>query len=71
MQTLFLTRYSYFGKSDWRSNASNDPELLLDPARLEQRERLFEKDRAAVLARPDRPGLQAGDSILPRDGGDL
>lgn len=43
MQTLFLTRYSYFGKSDWRSNASNDPELLLNPARLEQRERLFEK----------------------------
>ena len=43
MQTFFLTRYSFFGKSDWRSKASNDPELLLNPARLEQRETLFER----------------------------
>lgn len=43
MKPQFLTRYSFFGKSDWRSNASQDPERLLAPSRLEQREALFEK----------------------------
>lgn len=58
MQSLFLTRYSFFGKSDWRSEASNDPDVLLDPARLEQREALFEKIALRSLADQSDPDFK-------------
>ncbi|WP_163847578.1 glycosyltransferase [Pseudooceanicola aestuarii] len=37
MRVAYLTRFHYFGISGWRSDASRDIALLLDPARLEQR----------------------------------
>ena len=43
IQTQFMTRYSFFGTSDWRSNASKDAERLFVPSRLAQRKALFER----------------------------
>lgn len=43
MQSLFLMRYSFFGRSDWRSDASRTADLLFDPARLEKRAVLLEQ----------------------------
>ena len=42
MQIVFVTRYSYVGRSGWRSKASRDPSRLLNPDRLAYRARLFE-----------------------------
>lgn len=39
---LFITRFSFFGKSGWKSNTSEDKELLFKEDRLEQRMYLFE-----------------------------
>lgn len=50
MKLLFLTRFSFFGVSGWRSEASTDLEKLLDPERLENRFNLFEKIAARSLA---------------------
>lgn len=49
MKAMFLMRYSYFGISDWRSNASKDASKLLSDARLEKRFSLFEKLPLAAL----------------------
>ena len=49
MQAMFLMRYSYFGISDWRSNASKDASKLLSDARLKIRFALFEKLPLAAL----------------------
>ncbi|WP_177172598.1 glycosyltransferase [Paracoccus alkenifer] len=38
---VIVTRFSFFGKSGWKSDASRDRELLFQPQRLEQRLRLF------------------------------
>lgn len=50
MQMVFEMRYSYFGQSGWRSDASKDPELLFDPERLKRRAYYFEKIALASLA---------------------
>ena len=42
MQVIIQTRFSYFGQSGWRSDASTQEALLYDDARLEQRFNLFE-----------------------------
>jgi len=46
---LIQTRFSFFGKSGWRSKASADPEKLFNPERLDQRLELFEKIALASL----------------------
>lgn len=51
MQILFLMRYSYFGESGWRSEASRDLDRLLDPQRL--------KTRAEYLSKIALPSLAA------------
>ncbi len=43
MHLLYLMRYSFFGQSGWRSDASRDPEKLFSPDRLEQREYFLRK----------------------------
>ncbi len=43
MLSLFLMRYSFFGRSDWRSDASRAADLLFDSERLEKRARLLEQ----------------------------
>ncbi len=50
MQILYLTRFSFFGQSGWRSPAAADPALLFEPARLKARLRLFERYTLASLA---------------------
>lgn len=49
MQVIIQTRFSYLGKSGWRSDASRDAAKLFDPARLEKRLALFEKITLASL----------------------
>lgn len=43
MHLLYLMRYSFFGQSGWRGEASRDAEKLFDPKRLEQREYFLRK----------------------------
>lgn len=43
MKICFQTRFSYFGRSGWKSAASMDPEQLFAPERLETRFEMFEK----------------------------
>lgn len=43
MHLLYLMRYSYFGQSGWRGEASRDPGKLFDPERLEEREYFLRK----------------------------
>lgn len=43
MHLLYLMRYSYFGQSGWRGEASRDAEKLFDPKRLEEREYFLRK----------------------------
>ena len=43
MRFIFLMRYSFFGKSDWRSAASRDANLLFNEERLRKRFYYFEK----------------------------
>lgn len=49
MQFVFEMRYSYFGRSGWRSQASRDPERLFNQDRLKQRAYFFEKIALASL----------------------
>lgn len=49
LQILFQTRYSFFGKSGWRSAPSRDKAQLFDPGRLARRFSLFEKMALASL----------------------
>lgn len=49
LQMVFQTRYSFFGASGWRSEASREKEILFDPARLAKRLDLFEKMNLASL----------------------
>lgn len=53
MQVVFEMRYSYFGKSGWRSRASKDPNRLFDSERLKKRADLFEKIALASLSSQD------------------
>ena len=39
---LICTRFSFFGRSGWKSEFSADPEMLFEQGRLEQRFWLFE-----------------------------
>lgn len=50
MRAVFLTRFSFFGKSGWRSPVSTDPGDLFDPDRLEARFQMFEKIALASLS---------------------
>ncbi|WP_147106213.1 glycosyltransferase [Tateyamaria sp. syn59] len=50
MQVVFQMRYSYFGKSGWRSRASRDPARLFSEERLKKRAYFFEKIALASLA---------------------
>lgn len=50
MQIVFQTRFSFFGQSGWRSEASRDPGQLFDPARLERRLDLFRRITLPGLA---------------------
>lgn len=43
MIPIVQMRYSYFGESGWRSDASNDKELLFDRRRLDHRFNLLQK----------------------------
>lgn len=43
MKICFQTRFSFFGKSGWKSAASMNPEELFAPERLDKRFELFEK----------------------------
>lgn len=43
MQMIYQMRYSFFGKSGWRSETSNDKAQLLDPERLKKRHYFLEK----------------------------
>ncbi|APX11809.1 glycosyltransferase [Tateyamaria omphalii] len=49
MQVVFQMRYSYFGKSGWRSRASRDPARLFSEERLSKRAYFFEKIALASL----------------------
>lgn len=49
MEVVFETRFSYFGKSGWRSKAAADPALLFHPDRLAHRLALFEQVTLASL----------------------
>ncbi|MGJ8545016.1 MAG: glycosyltransferase [Sulfitobacter sp.] len=50
MQVAFVTRYSYFGFSGWRSASSKEIDALLDPKRLEQRAHYFQNITLPSLA---------------------
>jgi hypothetical protein len=52
---LFQTRFSFFGRSGWRSKASKTPEMLFDPDRLDPRLEMFEKITPASLKCQDDP----------------
>lgn len=47
---VIVTRFSFFGKSGWKSDASRDRELLFQPKRLQQRLRLFSQITLPSLA---------------------
>ena len=49
LQTIFQTRYSFFGQSGWRSDTSREMEKLFDPGRLDQRFALFQQMNLASL----------------------
>ncbi|TNF61252.1 MAG: hypothetical protein EP307_07225 [Rhodobacteraceae bacterium] len=49
VQVVFQTRYSFFGSSGWRSEASKTAEILFDPARLSRRLDLFRRMTLACL----------------------
>ena len=50
MKVIYQTRFSFYGQSGWRSDASRDPGKLFDPDRLEARFALFERYTLASLA---------------------
>ncbi len=50
MHITYLMRYSFVGRSDWRSEASQDAALLLNSERLEKRFGLFQKVALQSLA---------------------
>lgn len=49
LQMVFQTRYSFFGRSGWQSDASKQKETLFDPDRLAKRLYLFERMNLASL----------------------
>jgi hypothetical protein len=70
IQTVFQTRYSYFGQSGWRSNASKAQEMLFDPARLAKRLYLFEHMNLACLRDQSDPEFKLAiltSTLLPED----
>lgn len=50
MQVIFQMRYSYFGKSGWRSKASQNADKLFSEERLAKREYYLERVALASLA---------------------
>ncbi|MBK0327338.1 hypothetical protein I5535_08520 [Rhodobacteraceae bacterium F11138] len=50
LQAVFQMRYSFFGKSGWRSGTSRDKDRLLDPDRLQKRFHYFENMALPSLA---------------------
>jgi Putative rhamnosyl transferase len=49
MDVIFQTRFSFYGKSGWKSAAAADPALLFAPERLDERLALFEAITLASL----------------------
>lgn len=49
MQVIFETRFSFFGKSGWKSAFAADPKQLFDSDRLAQRMKYFEEITLASL----------------------
>lgn len=58
VEIVYQTRFSYFGKSGWRSPASTDPGLLFAPERLEKRLELFGVITLPALASQTDPGFR-------------
>lgn len=58
MQTLVLMRYSYFGASGWKSDASRELDALLAPERLTKRAELLEKIALPSLAAQTDPDFK-------------
>lgn len=58
MRILYQTRFSYLGKSGWRSEANGDARVLYDPARLARRFALFEQVTLASLAAQSDPDFR-------------
>ncbi|MCP5036525.1 MAG: hypothetical protein GY945_02880 [Rhodobacteraceae bacterium] len=50
MKIVFETRFSFFGQSGWRSEASKDPGKLFDSERLDARLEMFARFTLASLA---------------------
>lgn len=50
MHVIYQTRFSFYGKSGWKSPAATDPALLFDPARLDERLAMFEAITLPSLA---------------------
>lgn len=50
MQIIYQTRFSYFGRSGWRAPASQEPEQLFAPERLEARLAMFTRYTLPSLA---------------------
>ncbi|MDU8928755.1 glycosyltransferase [Alisedimentitalea sp. MJ-SS2] len=50
MKVILVTRFSFFGKSGWKSSASRDPGELFAPERLDPRFEMFEKITLQSLA---------------------
>ena len=68
MKICFLTRFSFFGKSGWKSKSSTDPDLLFAPERLDPRFEMFEKITLRSLADqtdPDFDHMVLSSSFMP------
>jgi len=58
MHIIFMTRYSFLGRSDWQSPVAADPAQLFDDARLTKRAHLFERIALRSLADQTDPDFQ-------------
>jgi len=70
VRIVIQTRFSFLGKSGWRSAASKQAELLLDPARLENRFRFFQEITLKTLhAQTDKnfDWIVLGSRAMPRN----
>lgn len=69
MQIIYLTRFSYFGRSGWRAPASRAPEELFAPERLRARLAMFQRYTLPSLAAQsdgDFQHLVLSSTLMPR-----
>ncbi len=69
MKTAFVTRFSYFGRSGWKSDFSADPDQLFAPDRLEQRLAMFEQITLQSLVDqtdPEFDHIAISSSLMPQ-----